>query len=90
MNKNTVCTLCLLAFAIIIIPFSSFKSTSMLNLSFTVVFNAELSDKPLDGRILLLLSKNNEKEPRFQINDGPNTQLVFGVDIENLEAGKKE
>ncbi len=59
-----------------------------LNLSFTIVYESDKSDKPLDGRMLLLLSKNDEKEPRFQINDGPTTQLVFGVDVEKLEAGK--
>jgi len=88
MKKAIFWSLSIITSVIIIFPFSSFKSTSMLNISFTVVFNSDKSDKPLDGRMLLLLSKNNDTEPRFQINDGPNTQLVFGKDIENLEAGK--
>jgi len=88
MEKVIFCTLCIIASAIIIFSFSSFKTTTDLNLSFTIVYESDKSDKPLDGRILLLLSKNDEKEPRFQINDGPNTQLVFGVDVENLVAGK--
>jgi hypothetical protein len=88
MNKTNFWIFCLLASITLIIPFSSFKTMSTLNLSFTIVYESDKSDKPLDGRMLLLLSKNDEKEPRFQINDGPNTQLVFGIDVENLEAGK--
>ena len=30
--------------------------------------------------MLLLVSTNDDAEPRFQINDGPGTQLVFGID----------
>ena len=88
MNKILILTFCLLTLLIVIFLFSSFKTSSELNLSFTVIYEADKSDKPLDGRMLLLLSNNDEKEPRFQINDGPSTQLVFGVDVENLEAGK--
>ncbi len=88
MNKTNYWIFCLFTSITLIIPFSSFKNMSNLNLSFTIVYESDKSDKPLDGRMLLLLSKNDEKEPRFQINDGPNTQLVFGLDIENLEAGK--
>lgn len=88
MNKSTFRIFCLLALTIVIFSFSSFKPMPNLNLSFTIVYESDKSDKPLDGRMLLLLSKNDEKEPRFQINDGPTTQLVFGVDVEKLEAGK--
>lgn len=42
---------------------------------------------PLDGRLLLMLSTNDSNEPRFQISDGPNTQLIFGLDIENWSEG---
>lgn len=43
-------------------------------------------DSKLDGRLLLMLSKDGSAEPRFQIKDGLNTQLVFGIDVENWEA----
>ena len=43
-----------------------------------VSFPAERSKTPLDGRLLLLLSTNGNAEPRFQVNDGAATQLVFG------------
>ncbi|MEL6867227.1 MAG: alpha/beta hydrolase-fold protein [Bacteroidota bacterium] len=57
-------------------------------LIFELKIAPELHAKPVNGRLLLLLSNNNKKEPRFQINDGPNTQLVFGIDIEQLKTGQ--
>jgi len=60
---------------------------SFADVKFAVSFPAERSAAPLDGRMLLLLSTNGDAEPRFQVNDGPATQLVFGVDVEGLEPG---
>lgn len=48
-----------------------------------VSFPAARSAKPLDGRLLLLLSSDPGAEPRFQIGEGANTQIVFGVDVED-------
>ncbi len=56
-------------------------------IEFAVSFPASRSAAPLDGRLLLLLSTNGEAEPRFQISDGPATQLVFGVDVDGLKPG---
>jgi hypothetical protein len=55
---------------------------------FLVSFSAELSGEPQDGRLLLLLSNNDRAEPRFQITDGLNTQLVFGIHVEGMRAGE--
>ena len=46
------------------------------------------NNEKLDGRLLIMLSKNDKAEPRFQIVDGPESQLVFGMDAEEWEAGK--
>jgi hypothetical protein len=43
--------------------------------------------EPLDGRLLLLISTNNDREPRFQINEDLNTQQVFGVDVDGWKTG---
>jgi hypothetical protein len=56
-------------------------------LRFAVSFPAERSKTPLDGRLLLLISTDGTSEPRFQISEGPNTQLVFGVDVDGLAPG---
>ncbi|AXY76966.1 hypothetical protein D3H65_24570 [Paraflavitalea soli] len=56
----------------------------------SITWAAKHSAKPLDGRLLLLLSNNNRTEPRFQIADGPQTQLAFGIDVENWKAGESK
>ncbi len=56
--------------------------------TFTIKLDASLTDSLQDGRLLLLLSNNNEAEPRFQVNDGPKTQLVFGIDVDGMKPGE--
>ena len=55
----------------------------------TVSFPLQLNPTPLDGRMLLMVSNNDKAEPRFQISEDPDTQLVFGVDVEGLTPGQK-
>ena len=49
-------------------------------LRFEIRFGPKQSADALDGRMLLMLSTDDSKEPRFQIVDGPATQLAFGID----------
>jgi hypothetical protein len=66
-------------------------------LRFSVTFPRERSAAPVDGRLLLLVSADttaacagrSECEPRFQISDDANTQLVFGVDVEGWRPGEE-
>lgn len=44
--------------------------------------------QPLDGRLMILFSTDATAEPRFQINDSPKTQIVFGSDIDGLRPGQ--
>ncbi|GAA4409441.1 alpha/beta hydrolase-fold protein [Nibrella viscosa] len=55
---------------------------------FSVSFPASRSDQPLDGRLLLILANNDKAEPRFQINDDAQTQMVFGVNVDALKPGQ--
>jgi hypothetical protein len=57
-------------------------------LRFELSFPEERSPEALDGRMLLLISNDESQEPRFQISDGPDTQLVFGVDQDGLKPGE--
>ena len=52
---------------------------------FQVSFGPELSKTPLDGRLLVMLSTDEKEEPRFQINESPKTQQIFGIDVDGLE-----
>ncbi len=58
-------------------------------IQFAVSFPAVAGLEPQDGRLLLLLSTNDEKEPRHQITDGIRSQLVFGVDVEGMKPGEE-
>lgn len=60
----------------------------MNKLRFAVSFTSEKSKTPFDGRLLLMLSTNEEKEPRFQISDDQTTQQIFGIDVEGLAPGQ--
>jgi hypothetical protein len=63
------------------------QETAEGRLSFGLSFPVERSGEPVDGRMLLLISNNDDSEPRFQINDGPYSQLVFGIDVDGLNPG---
>ncbi len=56
-------------------------------LRFGLSFPAERSAEALDGRMLLLISTDNSDEPRFQISDSAQTQLIFGVNVDGLNPG---
>ena len=53
--------------------------------SFSVTFPKEASTQPLDGRLLLLLSTDSSAEPRFQIDDSPRSQLIFGINVDGWQ-----
>ena len=57
-------------------------------LSFEISFGEETTSEPKDGRLLLLLSTDDSNEPRFQINDGPNTQIVAGQNVNGMAPGQ--
>lgn len=59
------------------------------NLIFEVSYSSEFVDQALDGRLLVMLATSDKTEPRFQINDGLSTQLIFGVDVEGMKPNEK-
>jgi hypothetical protein len=59
------------------------------NLRFAISFPVSSTKESLDGRMLLLISTDNAKEPRLQISEDLNTQQVFGVDVDGLKPGEE-
>ncbi len=55
---------------------------------FAVSFAREQIAEPLDGRILLILSTDGSAEPRTQISASPQTQMIFGLDVDGLKPGQ--
>src|SRR5712692_4700392 len=69
-------------------PGTTGRSTKSAGPRFEISFSREMSPAPLDGHVLLLISNNDEKEPRFQISyNTTESQQVFGVDVDGLAAG---
>src|SRR6266542_3816421 len=58
--------------------------------TFRINISDSLKQIALNGKLLLLLSNDNKSEPRFQIDDGLNTKMVFGVDVENWLPGTSQ
>lgn len=56
---------------------------------FSISFPDSQRVGPQEGRLLLLLSTDPEKEPRYQITDGLASQLVFGIDVEGMNPGEE-
>ena len=65
------------------------KKNNTDNLKFEIDYSNEFQDSGYDGRVLLMISDNNKAEPRFQINDSHNTQMIFGIDVESWNANEK-
>ncbi len=77
-----------LALLFLVIACQKGQETQESGLRFELSFAEARSAEPSDGRMLLLISNNEGREPRFQISDGPDTQLIFGVDVEGLKPGE--
>ena len=57
-------------------------------LRFEISFPATQSAAALDGRLLLAISADDKREPRFQIEEQEaKSQQLFGVDVEALKPG---
>ena len=64
----------LLSFVVAVVPLSAGK------LKFVVNYPTEQDGNILEGRVLLMLAKSDESEPRFQITYQNHTGLIYGVD----------
>lgn len=67
----------------------SFISCQKPQAPFTVqvTLDQNIAQGPINGRLLLMFSNDDSAEPRFQINPGPNGQLIFGKNVDNWEPG---
>ncbi|HEU0252082.1 MAG TPA: hypothetical protein VFR12_03545, partial [Pyrinomonadaceae bacterium] len=66
----------------------SAAETNIPGLRFDISFPESLTKDALDGRLLLLISTNNDREPRLQISEDLTTQQVFGIDVDGWRAGE--
>ncbi len=67
-------TAILLSFVVAVVPLSAGK------MKFVINYPTEQDGNILEGRVLLMLAKSDESEPRFQITYQNHTGLIYGVD----------
>jgi len=75
----------LFAFTLLLIGCQPSKPDSA---SFSVTFPSSLKETTYDGRLLLMLSNNDEVEPRFQISEGLSGQIIFGLNVDGWKPGE--
>lgn len=54
---------------------------------FQIRFSQAVHPGTVDGRLILVVSKAMEGEPRFQVDGGLDTQQIFGVDVNGWRPG---
>ncbi len=65
------------------------QSGNKSTLKFEVSFPASVSAKPLDGHIILGISKKEKPEPRFLLlEEEAESQQFFGLDVDGLAPGR--
>ncbi|WKK65938.1 alpha/beta hydrolase-fold protein [Lutimonas zeaxanthinifaciens] len=76
-------------FFLLILSSSCTQRTNEKKTETNIVITTPEDQSVKNGRLLLIFAKNNDKEPRFQINGGLNTQVLYGMNIENHSPGEK-
>lgn len=89
--NRRVLVLTFICFSFLSLNFYSVEAQQAVDcyLKFTVSFPAKHYKEALDGRVLLIISKNGQREPRFQITYRLPSQLIYGVNAEGLKPGDK-
>jgi len=57
--------------------------------SFAISFSPAASSESLDGRLILMLSRNDEREPRFQVRPGLRAVQMFGINVDGVAPGQQ-
>src|ERR1041384_8139701 len=57
---------------------------------FEVVLDGKASVRPLDGRLLVIVSNDAGDEPRHQVGDTAKSQQIFGIDVAAWKPGDRQ
>ncbi len=89
MNKNLIACIFLIVFSFHLTVGPLATKSIADGPSFLIsISNSIDSGQLVDGRLLLMISTNDDAEPRFQISDRYSSQQIFGQDIENRQSGE--
>jgi hypothetical protein len=56
--------------------------------AFAISFSPDAAGMALDGRLILILSKDDDDEPRFQVRPGIRAVQIFGVNVDGMSPGQ--
>ena len=90
MSRLRTCVLCALLLTCAAPGGVRLGSSSQAPAGIVVRLGGSVAKEPLDGRLLLLLSRERDpaREPRFQVSaTSLSSAQVFGIDVEGLKAG---
>ena len=73
-------------FLVIILTGCNNKKTAI----FEITYDSALGLEGYNGRLLLMITKDSTKEPRFQINDSNETGIIIGKNVQQWTPGQKE
>ena len=76
--RQTIITACLL---VALTGCNPSPGTEARGPSFDIRFAKDIAAEPQDGRLLLMLSTIPGDEPRFQVDNSADTQLIFGINV---------
>lgn len=66
--------------------------SALTGAAFADTFSVQLSDQAVteahDGRIILIITPDGEKEPRFQVKQSYDAPQIFGVNVDGLAPGE--
>ena len=60
------------------------------SIMFEITYDSSLGLEGYNGRLLLMITKDTLKEPRFQINDSNETGIIIGKNVQQWIPGQKE
>ncbi len=73
-------------FLVIILTGCNNKKTAI----FEITYDSALGLEGYNGRLLLMITKDSTKEPRFQINDSNETGIIIGKNVQQWTPGQKK
>jgi hypothetical protein len=80
--------LVLIFFALCLSPRLDFiQATSSADSLFEISYPASLDPGPITGRVFVIISKNNLREPRFQAGSYSGSVPFFGLDVNQMKSG---
>jgi len=69
--------------AVLLVPGTSTPARAT-GLEIAVSFDEQINPEPLDGRVIVMITKDGDSEPRDQIRSGVRAIQVFGIDVDGM------